>query len=58
MQELWRFEKDRLRALQVELIGYCMEGNVRMLVYEFMAFGSLADHLHGEDPATCSRALA
>ncbi|GAQ78697.1 L domain-like protein kinase superfamily [Klebsormidium nitens] len=34
----------------VELIGYCMEGNVRMLVYEFMAFGSLADHLHGPRP--------
>ena len=31
----------------VSLIGYCAEGEQRLLVYEFMPLGSLADHLHG-----------
>lgn len=31
----------------VELIGYCAEGDQRLLVYEFMPLGSLEDHLHG-----------
>lgn len=31
----------------VKLIGYCAEGEQRLLVYEFMPFGSLEDHLHG-----------
>lgn len=31
----------------VKLIGYCAEGDQRLLVYEFMPFGSLEDHLHG-----------
>ncbi|KAJ1695095.1 hypothetical protein LUZ63_011793 [Rhynchospora breviuscula] len=29
----------------VNLIGYCAEGEQRLLVYEYMAFGSLEDHL-------------
>lgn len=31
----------------VKLLGYCIEGNQRLLVYEFMPLGSLEDHLHG-----------
>ncbi|CAO2196049.1 unnamed protein product [Urochloa humidicola] len=29
----------------VNLIGYCADGEQRLLVYEYMALGSLADHL-------------
>lgn len=31
----------------VNLIGYCYDGEQRLLVYEFMPLGSLEDHLHG-----------
>jgi serine/threonine protein kinase len=31
----------------VNLIGYCAEGDQRILVYEFMANGSLENHLLG-----------
>ncbi|KAA8549526.1 hypothetical protein F0562_001456 [Nyssa sinensis] len=31
----------------VKLIGYCAEGDQRLLVYEFMPLGSLEDHLLG-----------
>ncbi|KAG9144742.1 hypothetical protein Leryth_017226 [Lithospermum erythrorhizon] len=31
----------------VNLIGYCADGDQRLLVYEFMAMGSLEDHLLG-----------
>ncbi|CAA2933630.1 serine threonine- kinase CDL1-like [Olea europaea subsp. europaea] len=34
----------------VKLIGYCAEGDQRLLVYEFMPLGSLEDHLHGTRP--------
>ncbi|KAJ7296143.1 hypothetical protein O6H91_Y141500 [Diphasiastrum complanatum] len=30
----------------VNLIGYCADGDQRLLVYEFMPLGSLDDHLH------------
>ncbi|KAK8544897.1 hypothetical protein V6N13_061552 [Hibiscus sabdariffa] len=30
----------------VNLIGYCAEGDQRLLVYEYMQKGSLEDHLH------------
>jgi serine/threonine-protein kinase PBS1 len=30
----------------VSLLGYCAEGDQRLLVYEYMALGSLEDHLH------------
>ncbi|PKA62638.1 Serine/threonine-protein kinase PBS1 [Apostasia shenzhenica] len=33
----------------VNLLGYCADGDQRLLVYEFMPLGSLEDHLH--DPA-------
>ncbi|XP_017231409.1 probable serine/threonine-protein kinase PBL5 isoform X2 [Daucus carota subsp. sativus] len=33
----------------VKLIGFCAEGDQRLLVYEFMPLGSLEDHLH--DPS-------
>lgn len=31
----------------VNLIGYCIEGEQRLLIYEFMPLGSLEYHLHG-----------
>lgn len=31
----------------VNMIGYCAEGDQRLLVYEYMALGSLESHLHG-----------
>ena len=31
----------------VELIGYCADGDQRILVYEYMKKGSLNHHLHG-----------
>ncbi|CAN6464639.1 unnamed protein product [Victoria cruziana] len=34
----------------VNLIGYCAEGDQRLLVYEFMPLGSLEDHLHDSPP--------
>ncbi|GFY87143.1 protein kinase superfamily protein [Actinidia rufa] len=34
----------------VNLIGYCGEGNQRLLVYEYMPFGSLEYHLHDLTP--------
>lgn len=33
----------------LNLLGYCEEGEERLLVYEFMAHGSLHQHLHGKD---------
>ncbi|KAH0895757.1 hypothetical protein HID58_045325 [Brassica napus] len=32
----------------VNLIGYCADGDQRLLVYEFMSLGSLEDHLHAK----------
>ncbi|KAL3642540.1 putative serine/threonine-protein kinase pbl7 [Castilleja foliolosa] len=34
----------------VNLIGYCADGDQRLLVYEYMALGSLADHLYDPIP--------
>jgi pto-interacting protein 1 len=31
----------------VELLGYCVDGNLRVLAYEFATMGSLHDMLHG-----------
>lgn len=31
----------------VKLIGFCAEGEQRLLVYEYMPLGSLENHLHG-----------
>ncbi|XP_074320050.1 serine/threonine-protein kinase-like protein ACR4 [Silene latifolia] len=33
----------------LNLLGYCEEAEERLLVYEFMAHGSLHQHLHGKD---------
>ncbi|KAK9672252.1 hypothetical protein RND81_12G087000 [Saponaria officinalis] len=33
----------------LNLLGYCEEAEERLLVYEFMAHGSLYQHLHGKD---------
>ena len=37
----------------VNLIGYCADGDQRLLVYEFMPLGSLEDHLHGLCSCPC-----
>ncbi|CAD5178347.1 unnamed protein product [Musa acuminata subsp. malaccensis] len=34
----------------VSLIGYCADGDQRLLVYEYMPLGSLEDHLHDLSP--------
>ncbi|KAK1382389.1 Protein kinase domain-containing protein [Heracleum sosnowskyi] len=34
----------------VNLIGYCADGDQRLLVYEYMTLGSLEDHLHDLPP--------
>ncbi|BAT84764.1 hypothetical protein LR48_Vigan03g175400 [Vigna angularis] len=34
----------------VNMIGYCAEGDQRLLVYEYMALGSLESHLHDVSP--------
>ncbi|KAG8063827.1 hypothetical protein GUJ93_ZPchr0003g16971 [Zizania palustris] len=34
----------------VKLIGYCVDGNQRLLVYEYMPLGSLKSHLHDLPP--------
>ncbi|KAL2482399.1 Serine/threonine-protein kinase CDL1 [Forsythia ovata] len=34
----------------VNLIGYCADGDQRLLVYEYMPLGSLEDHLHDISP--------
>lgn len=31
----------------VDMLGYCVEGNERLLAYEFATMGSLHDILHG-----------
>ena len=38
-----RLKHDRV----VELVGYCVDGNLRVLAYEFATMGSLHDILHG-----------
>ncbi|XP_073056830.1 probable serine/threonine-protein kinase PBL7 isoform X1 [Primulina eburnea] len=34
----------------VKLIGYCAEGDQKLLVYEYMPMGSLEEHLHDPQP--------
>ncbi|KAG2571724.1 probable serine/threonine-protein kinase PBL7 [Panicum virgatum] len=34
----------------VSLVGYCADGDQRLLVYEYMPLGSLEDHLHDLPP--------
>lgn len=35
----------------VTLIGYCTDGDQRLLVYEYMSMGSLENHLFGKCPS-------
>lgn len=37
----------------VNLIGYCADGDQRLLVYEYMPLGSLEDHLLGKILLAC-----
>ncbi|XP_010558586.1 PREDICTED: receptor-like kinase LIP1 isoform X2 [Tarenaya hassleriana] len=39
----------------VKLVGYCADGDQRLLVYEFVSEGSLHDHLH--DPKANQKAM-
>ncbi|XP_023527639.1 probable serine/threonine-protein kinase PBL7 isoform X2 [Cucurbita pepo subsp. pepo] len=36
----------------VNLIGYCADGDQRLLIYEYMRLGALDDHLHDISPGT------
>lgn len=36
----------------VTLFGYCAEGDQRLLVYEYMPFESVEDHIHGNENYT------
>ena len=36
----------------VELLGYCVQGNLRVLAYEFATMGSLHDILHGDNQSS------
>ncbi|KAK1379289.1 serine/threonine-protein kinase-like protein ACR4 [Heracleum sosnowskyi] len=51
----FRTELDLLSRLNhahlLNLLGYCEEGEERLLVYEYMANGSLHQHLHGKNKA-------
>lgn len=38
-----------------DLIGYCADGDQRLLVFEYMPLGSLEDHLHGMCRVLCDR---
>lgn len=33
----------------ISLLGYCIHGETRFLIYELMHNGSLESHLHGSD---------
>ncbi|KAL7215118.1 hypothetical protein ACSBR1_027313 [Camellia fascicularis] len=47
--ELWMLSQLHHPNL-VNLIGYCVDGDQRLLVYEYMPLGSLEDHLHDLTP--------
>ncbi|KAI3407487.1 uncharacterized protein J3R85_020968 [Psidium guajava] len=55
----FRTELDLLSRLNhahlLNLLGYCEEGGERLLVYEYMAHGSLHQHLHGKNKALKER---
>ncbi|KAJ4974067.1 hypothetical protein NE237_007241 [Protea cynaroides] len=56
MAEMETLGKIKHRNL-VPLLGYCKVGEERLLVYEFMEFGSLEDMLHGRTKAQERRVL-
>ncbi|KAH7436230.1 hypothetical protein KP509_05G009300 [Ceratopteris richardii] len=42
----------------MSLIGYCADGDERLLVYEYMPLGSLEDHLHDDPRLTLLKPLS
>ncbi|KAG4214860.1 hypothetical protein ERO13_A01G145100v2 [Gossypium hirsutum] len=56
MAEMETLGKIKHRNL-VPLLGYCMIGEERLLVYEFMEYGSLEEMLHGRAKARDRRIL-
>ncbi|TYH88273.1 hypothetical protein ES332_D01G176400v1 [Gossypium tomentosum] len=56
MAEMETLGKIKHRNL-VPLLGYCMIGEERLLVYEFMEYGSLEEMLHGRTKARDRRIL-
>ncbi|KAI3518918.1 hypothetical protein L1887_07815 [Cichorium endivia] len=52
-ERAFRSEVDLLSRLQcpylVDLLGYCADNQYRLLVFEYMANGTLHDHLHSSD---------
>ncbi|GAB2265602.1 Serine/threonine-protein kinase-like protein acr4, partial [Dionaea muscipula] len=57
----FRTELDLLSRLNhahlLNLLGYCEEGGERLLVYEFMAHGSLHQHLHAKNKVVLKEQL-
>ncbi|CAN6819214.1 unnamed protein product [Brassica oleracea] len=41
----------------IQLLGFCVDGNLRVLAYEFATMGSLHDILHGRNGVQGARAL-
>ncbi|KAF2573061.1 hypothetical protein F2Q70_00004931 [Brassica cretica] len=41
----------------IQLLGFCVDGNLRVLAYEFATMGSLHDILHGRKGVQGARAL-
>ncbi|CAN6869509.1 unnamed protein product [Brassica oleracea] len=41
----------------IQLLGFCVDGNLRVLAYEFATMGSLHDFLHGRKGVQGARAL-
>nr|VDD32010.1 unnamed protein product [Brassica oleracea] len=57
-QEACVFMVSRLKHENlIQLLGFCVDGNLRVLAYEFATMGSLHDILHGRKGVQGARAL-